>query len=187
MVSRRLRFEVLRRDAHTCRYCGATAPDVKLTVDHVVPTTLGGSDEPSNLVASCAGCNAGKSSMAPDAPLVDEVAEDALRWASAMERAAAIQAARFEERDEYVAVFSLRWSDWKVGGELVPRPTDWSRSVGRFFEMNLPMHVMTDTIRQVLDNPRVKNDGAFAYFCGVCWGILRERQELAYELLAAEA
>jgi 5-methylcytosine-specific restriction endonuclease McrA len=29
-VSRRLRLEVLRRDGHTCRYCGAQAPDVKL-------------------------------------------------------------------------------------------------------------------------------------------------------------
>lgn len=33
-VSKRLRYEVLRRDSHTCRYCGGAAPDVKLTVDH---------------------------------------------------------------------------------------------------------------------------------------------------------
>lgn len=36
-VSKRTRFEVLRRDDHTCRYCGQSAPDVKLTVDHVLP------------------------------------------------------------------------------------------------------------------------------------------------------
>ncbi|MEJ7724319.1 MAG: hypothetical protein WKF64_08445 [Ilumatobacteraceae bacterium] len=35
-ISRRLRFEILRRDGHTCRYCGARAPDVPLTVDHVI-------------------------------------------------------------------------------------------------------------------------------------------------------
>ncbi|AWN05089.1 HNH endonuclease [Gordonia phage Easley] len=38
-VSKRLRYEILRRDNHTCRYCGATAPDVPLTVDHVVPVS----------------------------------------------------------------------------------------------------------------------------------------------------
>ena len=36
-VSKRTRYEVLRRDNHACRYCGASAPDAKLTVDHVLP------------------------------------------------------------------------------------------------------------------------------------------------------
>lgn len=31
-VSKRLRYEILRRDDHACRYCGDRAPDVKLTV-----------------------------------------------------------------------------------------------------------------------------------------------------------
>jgi 5-methylcytosine-specific restriction endonuclease McrA len=52
-VSKRLRYEILRRDNYACRYCGATAPDVKLNVDHVIPQSLGGSDKPDNLVTSC--------------------------------------------------------------------------------------------------------------------------------------
>jgi hypothetical protein len=83
-VSRRLRYEVLRRDNHACRYCGGTAPDVALTVDHVIPTALGGSDDPSNLVTACQPCNAGKSASSADAPIVADVASDALRWARAM-------------------------------------------------------------------------------------------------------
>ena len=43
-LSKRLRYEILRRDNHTCRYCGASAPDVTLTVDHVVPCLLYTSD-----------------------------------------------------------------------------------------------------------------------------------------------
>lgn len=62
-VSKRLRFEILRRDNHACRYCGGVAPDATITVDHVVPVALGGSDDPSNLVAACKDCNAGKSSV----------------------------------------------------------------------------------------------------------------------------
>lgn len=91
-VSKRLRFEVLRRDNHTCRYCGGAAPDVKLTVDHVVPTALGGTDEPSNLVAACGPCNSGKTSSSPDAPVVADVEQDALRWSKAMDLAADMQA-----------------------------------------------------------------------------------------------
>ena len=59
-VSKRTRFEVLRRDNHACRYCGRTAPEVKLTLDHVVPVSLGGTDDPDNLVAACHDCNSGE-------------------------------------------------------------------------------------------------------------------------------
>lgn len=90
-VSKRLRFEVLRRDNHTCRYCGVAAPDVKLTVDHVIPVALGGLDDPSNLVAACGPCNSGKTSSSPDAPIVADVEQDALRWSKAMDRAAEAQ------------------------------------------------------------------------------------------------
>ena len=67
-VTKRVRFEVLRRDNHTCRYCGASAPDTTLTVDHVTPVALGGSHDPSNLVAACKDCNAGKASTSATRP-----------------------------------------------------------------------------------------------------------------------
>jgi 5-methylcytosine-specific restriction endonuclease McrA len=65
-VSKRLRYEILRRDNHTCKYCGATAPTVPLRVDHVTPVALGGTDTPDNLVTSCEPCNSGKSSSTVD-------------------------------------------------------------------------------------------------------------------------
>jgi hypothetical protein len=73
-VSKRLRYEILRRDSYTCRYCGASAPDVPLRVDHVTPVALGGADHPSNLVTSCEDCNSGKSSTI--AGLVADVLSD---------------------------------------------------------------------------------------------------------------
>lgn len=38
-VSKRTRFEVLRRDDFTCRYC--RSKDSELHVDHVTPVSLG--------------------------------------------------------------------------------------------------------------------------------------------------
>lgn len=110
-VSKRLRYEVLRRDNYTCRYCGASAPDVKLTVDHVVPVALGGSDDPSNLVAACVDCNAGKTSTSPDAPLVADVEQDALRWSRAM--AAAAQIERRQQKLAYEIADALR-DEWRT-------------------------------------------------------------------------
>lgn len=55
------RFEVLTRDGYRCRYCGVTAQDARLHIDHVLPIAHGGKDDISNLVAACADCNSGKS------------------------------------------------------------------------------------------------------------------------------
>ncbi|MGW6225232.1 HNH endonuclease [Streptomyces olivaceus] len=90
-VSKRLRYEILRRDNHACRYCGATAPAVKLAVDHVIPQSLGGSDKPDNLVASCTDCNAGKTSSMPNAQPVADVDQETFRQ-SAERKQAAVQA-----------------------------------------------------------------------------------------------
>ncbi|KQR44056.1 5-methylcytosine-specific restriction endonuclease McrA [Frigoribacterium sp. PvP120] len=57
-VSRR---GVLRRDAHRCAYCGATAS----TIDHVQPRSRGGADSWENLVACCLRCNNVKSDRTP--------------------------------------------------------------------------------------------------------------------------
>ncbi|MCX5365877.1 HNH endonuclease [Streptomyces sp. NBC_00124] len=75
-VSKRLRYEILRRDRYTCRYCGASAPDAPMRVDHVTPVALGGTDHPSNLVAACEPCNSGKTSSIEG--YVDDMQSDAV-------------------------------------------------------------------------------------------------------------
>lgn len=59
-VSKTLRFEVFKRDAFTCQYCGRKAPDVVLQADHIHPHSKGGQDDILNLITSCFDCNAGK-------------------------------------------------------------------------------------------------------------------------------
>jgi len=57
-VSRR---GVLRRDAHRCGYCGASAN----TIDHVMPRSRGGADSWENLMACCLKCNNKKGDRTP--------------------------------------------------------------------------------------------------------------------------
>lgn len=59
-ISKGLRFDIFRRDGFTCQYCGWKPPDVILEVDHIMPVSEGGGDEPENLVTSCFNCNRGK-------------------------------------------------------------------------------------------------------------------------------
>lgn len=54
------RFKVLMRDGFKCRYCGKSADEKELEVDHIIPRSRGGSSDLSNLVTSCFECNRGK-------------------------------------------------------------------------------------------------------------------------------
>jgi 5-methylcytosine-specific restriction endonuclease McrA len=54
---------VLDRDGHKCVYCNSTR---RLTLDHVIPQSRGGSDSPENLVACCKSCNSEKGARTPE-------------------------------------------------------------------------------------------------------------------------
>lgn len=56
-----IRWVVFQRDNFTCQYCGRSAPDVVLHVDHVIPVSRGGGDDLDNLRTACSACNIGKS------------------------------------------------------------------------------------------------------------------------------
>ena len=62
-LGKKIRFEVFKRDSFTCQYCGQSAPQVILEVDHIVPVSKGGDDELTNLITSCRDCNRGKSNI----------------------------------------------------------------------------------------------------------------------------
>lgn len=59
-ISKKLRFEVYKRDSFTCQYCGRKAPDVVLNIDHIKPVAKGGTNDILNLITSCFDCNNGK-------------------------------------------------------------------------------------------------------------------------------
>src|SRR5262245_45542433 len=62
-VTVRTRFEVFKRDEFTCQYCGRKSPEVVLEVDHIIPVSDGGTDDPINLWTSCWDCNRGKADV----------------------------------------------------------------------------------------------------------------------------
>ncbi|MGW2579883.1 HNH endonuclease [Streptomyces virginiae] len=53
----RLRLSILRRDSHRCYLCGNPKAN---EVDHIVPVSAGGTDNPLNLAACCSTCHRAK-------------------------------------------------------------------------------------------------------------------------------
>jgi len=186
-VSKRLRFEVYTRDKHACRYCGAMAPDVKLTIDHVVPVTLGGQDIPENLVTCCVDCNAGKSSVQPGSPLIANVAEDAVRWAQAMTLAVRAAERSIEDRVAWHDWFDDQWTYWCYGDEEdeFPREHAWRDSLDRFVSAGMTKKMLHDVVKITMASKARPYD-KWKYFCGVCWRRVAALQEATAALIAEE-
>ncbi len=58
------RKNILKRDNHTCQYCGKNSRP--MTIDHVIPKSYGGKDTWENLVCACLSCNAKKGNRTPE-------------------------------------------------------------------------------------------------------------------------
>lgn len=183
-VSKRLRYEILRRDSHACRYCGAKAPDVKVTIDHVLPVALGGTDTPENLVTACADCNSGKTSTTPDAPLVADVAEDALRWAGAMARAAEEAMEDTQAREKTHKAFLKAWK--KHGGVQSDLPDNWRGSLGSLIAAGLPPEALTECVDIAFDQKHVYERNRFKYTCGVAWRKVDGLRKRAKEIVGIQ-
>ena len=65
-VGKKTRFEVFKRDSFTCQYCGKSAPDIILHVDHIDPVAAGGTNSIMNLITACQACNSGKGAIKLD-------------------------------------------------------------------------------------------------------------------------
>lgn len=182
-VSKRLRYEILRRDGHKCRYCGASAPDVPLRIDHVTPVALGGTDTADNLVTACEPCNSGKTSTTPDAPLVADVADDAIRWAAAMKQAAANLEAQDAPKRQYRDTFEQAWNGWTWEHDgkkkVFDLPENWRTSLERFRQAGLPVTVWPDIVEKTMTNKTVRTDNLFRYCCGIAWRMVGELQDAA--------
>ncbi|CAN7241121.1 MULTISPECIES: HNH endonuclease [unclassified Acidovorax] len=57
---------LLRRDRHTCAYCGGVFSEDVLQCEHIVPQSRGGATSWTNLVAACAACNGYKAARLPE-------------------------------------------------------------------------------------------------------------------------
>lgn len=117
-IRKSVRFEVFKRDAFTCQYCGAKAPDAVLQVDHINPVANGGTDDILNLITSCQDCNYGKS----DRTLSDDSVVQKCR----------VQAENLQARRQQVELIS----QWHVGlADIDSEAVDaleafWLRAVG---------------------------------------------------------
>jgi len=169
-MSKKLRFDVFKRDGFKCMYCGAHPPSVLLHVDHINPVAKGGKNDIDNLVTSCEPCNLGKGarllSSAPVA-LADKAASVAEREAQIKGYQAVMSAKRLRLDDEAWGVIHLMLP----GVSSTSR--DWMNSLRMFID-KMGVHEVTEAMEIALAKGWHSDEKTFKYFCGICWNKLRK-------------
>ena len=171
-LSKRMRFEIFKRDGFTCQYCGSKPPRVVLRVDHVLAVAAGGGNEPINLVTSCFDCNAGKSDKplercAPALKIVQEVGRERFEqlkiyneWLS--ERADQIEQWFKLISDTWIQLEGNDPDEWRISGKR--------ESAVRMFLSRLPAYEIIDALHIAFGRFHGASQCKIhAYFCGVCW------------------
>lgn len=185
-ISKRLRFEVMRRDEFRCYYCGTRGNETGsgLTIDHVVPVALGGTDDPENLVSACGDCNSGKTSTTADAALIAEVDQ-----ATAIAKAARALAVDAIEGD-LAAEAEFRADVWDGWGDYAPsymrEPDDLDRYIDAWFKEGVPMLAILKAFRVAWDNRDVPKSSKVAYAGGVIRNIMRDAEDRSRALAAGD-
>ena len=188
-VTKRVRFEVFRRDNFTCRYCHAT--DKELTIDHVVPQALGGSDNPDNLVACCKDCNSGKTSINPDESLVSDVQERALAFRDALRAAINMVNTSVESETDYFNTVTDLWEDITSISETqcFMRPKTWKSTIRYWYSLGVPYGIIKYAFTIVSEKVRARTlpeSYAFRYSKGIIGNKMEEATQLARQRIEEE-
>lgn len=151
-LSKKLRFEVFKRDSFACQYCGAKAPDVVLQCDHIKPVVDSGTNDILNLITACTDCNAGKgarvlSDQSTLVKQVDQLAELQTRREQ-LEMMIEWRAELAKLDNSVVDRLAAHWSDLCEGAvSLTPTGTDKLRRALKDFGVDHTMVAMAETLR----------------------------------------
>lgn len=171
-MSKKLRFDVFKRDDFTCAYCGSTPPKVILQVDHIHPVSQGGSNDIDNLITSCQPCNIGKGATSLDSipqSLADKakmIAEQELQIKGYQE---VISEREIRLEDESYLIIEIFREDWNPNKKDFLTIKNFVKKLG-YFEVREAASIASSKFSYNLSR-------SFKYFCGICINKLREAQQ----------
>ena len=163
-LSKKIRFEVFKRDGFICGYCGSHPPDIILEVDHIIAVANGGDNSDGNLITSCFDCNRGKA-----ANKLDVVPE------SLKEKASRIKESE-KQLIEYTNIIRakeerLEDETWELIIKFDPScerfNNRWFSSIKNYID-KIGLYEVIDAMEIAVNKFHRINSSAMKYFHGVC-------------------
>ena len=179
MTSKRMRFDVFKRDNFKCQYCGRTPPKVALEVDHITPKAAGGQDSINNYVTACFDCNRGKSSIKLDCvptslqSNIAQMREKRAQLKAYNEFLLSLQEETEDAIDQVGKAFVKHFSHYQLSDSF-------RNNTLRKFLTYLPCAKLQEAMTIAcshfsnMDNKGWAADKALKYFCGICWNWIKE-------------
>lgn len=172
-IGKKVRFEIFKRDGFRCQYCGKSAPNVVLQIDHIVPLSGGGTNDLLNLITSCSDCNLGKGARTLDATAtvtkqkqqLDELQARQEQLELLIEWKRGLLGLEEKASDACCQAFAEQFKEDKF-------PPDWRErvcSVVRRFGVELTLEAISISRKYYVDD-------ALDKLGGICFYIERERK-----------
>lgn len=171
-LSKKIRFDVFKRDSFQCGYCGKTPPGVVLEVDHIHPKSKGGKNDMDNLLTACFDCNRGKrDGLLGDVPstLTNNLKVLKEKQAQMKEYRKFInKIKKLADKDiQYLSdIYEMYFEGWVFTETFIHVSL-------RTFLKNLPIHEIEEAMTIAFGKNPHDPEGFIKYFCGVCWRKIR--------------
>lgn len=167
-ITKKLRFEVFKRDGFICAYCGKSPPEVTLEVDHIYPKAKGGKDDINNYITACFDCNRGKKDIPLNRipnKLIDNLEVLKEKEDQIKEYRKFIQKIERRTRKDIEDVAHVYRENYP-GHDLSDKFKNVS--VKKFLQL-LPKDEVIDSLWKAVSLIDNDSERAVKYFCGICW------------------
>lgn len=169
-TSKRMRFEVFKRDNFECQYCGAKPPKIPLELDHIIPVSKNGKTIIDNLITACFDCNRGKTNIELDSvptPLIDNMERKKIAQLQYLEFKKILKKEKKiieEEIDEVEKIFMGFFNGWSFSPSFRITVKKFIKKIG-VYEVIESMEISCSKIHN--------SDDSLKYFCGICWNKIK--------------
>ena len=174
-ISKKLRFDVFKRDGFECQYCGAHPPASILHCDHINPVANGGKNDIDNLITSCDACNLGKGARLLSV-VPQSLSSKAADIAEREEQIAGYQSVMAKKREridgEAYEILKVFCEQYFIDG--IPKQ---NFTAIKNFIQKLGYDEVIEASEIAIGKLPYSYSPSFKYFCGICWSKLRELTE----------
>jgi hypothetical protein len=169
-ISKKIRFDVFKRDSFQCQYCGQFPPKVILEIDHVHPVSKGGSNDIDNLLTACFDCNRGKSNgLITSIPLsVTEKTEALLEKQEQVKAYEKLIKSIKRKTQKNIDLVEMAFQEVYENSSFT---NTFRTSVERFLKSLTTPDVVESM--EIAVSKCNNADQAIKYFCGICWNKIK--------------
>lgn len=170
-ISTKTRFDVFKRDAFACQYCGKSTPAVILEIDHIHPIREGGSNHIDNLVTACFDCNRGKGGRElSQIPETFEIKAERMREKELQYSEFKKLQDKIEKRlASEIKLIGTLYCDYFPGYEMKDH---FLLSSVRGFIEKLGFNEVAASLHKAVSKTEHR-DQSIKYFCGICWNKIK--------------